>query len=350
MKRIHIYLWVLIFWNLFYSSTQANTFIEQKIEGKTVKVIEYDLSSKEYDISIWYSPDATNIRQLMLDNNGTTAINGVFFCPADYSECGWKTFTINEHYIEGEKVAGIYDTTWERVVFWWDKNKVPLLYQTDKINAWKEKDIYEGFANHPLLLKDGENMLEYWYDSFLIDKKMKDSALRNFICSNKEKNHIYFWLVYNVTLDELVPILSKLGCYDALNLDAWKSTAFVYNGKYITWPQRPILDGIIIKRKWLDTSSLDKKAKNTVEKLTRKLRIKTWEYQKKILSDVWKQLNSLKTNIYEKVSSDIKDENWNTNGYRIEIKDLNTLKKIYYINSLNYYISQEINTIKNEEE
>jgi hypothetical protein len=69
-------------------------------------------------------------------------------------------------------------------------------------------------------LKDGENMLEYWYDSYLIDFKMKDSMLRNFICNDKEKKHIYFGLIYNVTVDEEIPILTKIGCYDALNLDA----------------------------------------------------------------------------------------------------------------------------------
>lgn len=323
-----------------YSLANANTFIEEKINDKTVQIIDYDLSSKDYNISIWYTPDATNTRDLMIASNGVTSINGVFFCPADYGECKGKTYTINEHYVNGEKVSWIYDTTWDRVVFGWDKNKTPFLFQTDKINPTKEKDIYDGFANHPLLLKDGQNMLEYWYDSFLVDKKMKDVMTRNFICSDKDKKHIYFGLINNVTIDDTIPILLSIGCYDAINLDAGKSTAFVYNGRYIVWPQRPILDGIIIQRNGLNVRWLDTNAKNAVAEIAKKMTAMPQYIQQNFWKNITSQLNALRISIYEKNSIDLVDKDGKTNGYKIEIKDLNTLKKVYYINSLNYYISQ----------
>ncbi len=344
MKKF-VYLLTLISFIVSLHTTYANTFIEKKINDKTIRIIDYDLSSAEYDLHIWYTPDSTNIRNLMIENNGVTAINGVFFCPSDYSACWGKTYTINEHYIEWEKISWIYDTTWDRVVFWWDKQKVPFLFQTDKINKEKEKDIYEWFANHPLLLKDGQNMLEYWYDSFLIDQKMTDERIRNFICNDKEKKHIYFWLVYDVTLDDLIPILSEIGCSDALNLDAGKSTAFVYNGHYVIWPQRPILDGLIIQRKWLNIKNIDTKAKDIIEKLWEKLSKKSKPIQVKILKSLVTELNKIRISIYEKNSIDLTNPDGSQNGYKIEIKDLNTLKKVYYINSLNYYTSEKIKTL-----
>jgi hypothetical protein len=36
----------------------------------------------------------------MEKNNGISAINGSYFCPADYKECGGQDFTDNERYIK----------------------------------------------------------------------------------------------------------------------------------------------------------------------------------------------------------------------------------------------------------
>ena len=56
----------------------------------------------------------------MEKNNWVSAINWVFFCPADYRECGGKNFTKNERFVEWLQYSQNYDT-WDRVVFAWDK-------------------------------------------------------------------------------------------------------------------------------------------------------------------------------------------------------------------------------------
>jgi len=62
-----------------------------------------------------------------------TWVNWVFECPKDYSACGSKNYTINERYVNWEKRA-TYKSTWDRVVFAWDKNKNPLgAYLTDEV-------------------------------------------------------------------------------------------------------------------------------------------------------------------------------------------------------------------------
>lgn len=345
MQKKYIFIFWIIFLLSVANSTYANTFIEKKINGTTIRYIDYDLSSNDYDIHIAYTPDPTYVRDLTLEYNGVTGVNGVFFCPADYSECGGKTYTINEHYQNGEKTSGIYDSTGDRVVFWWTKDKVPMLYQTDKINKGKEWDIYEWFANHPLLLKDGENMLEYWYDSYLVIWKLKDKSTRNFICSDKEKKHIYFWLVYNVWVDDEIPALVWIWCSDALNLDAGDSTSFVYNGRYMVGPGRKILDAVVIERKWLDVKEIDTKAKNMIDAVVSKLANKTSKVKENLLSKVSKALSSVRVKIYEENSIDTYDWSGNLDGYKIEIKDLNTLKKVYYINSLNYYIGKQLKNL-----
>ncbi len=302
-----------------------------------IKVIQYDLSSKNYELKVWVSTWATNLEDLMLRNNGVTAINWVFFCPSDYAECKWTSFTINERYVKWEKI-GVYDDTGERVVYWWTEEKVPMLFQTWKINADKETDIFEGFANFPLLLKEWENMLEHYYDVGLIDQKMRAISTRNFICNDKEKKNIYFWLVYNVNLDDLINTLSSFWCYDALNLDAWKSTAFIYNGRYLTGPQRNILDGLIIERKWIDVKAIDKTAKKLSQTIIDTL--SKWRSLEKVLSlleEVDKRLTTARGIIYKNFSNDIYDDTWKILWYKIQIEDIKMLTKIYTINALQKY-------------
>ncbi len=337
----NIFLIILIFGvSIFSAPVFGNTYIERYILGHTVKVIEYDLSSDMYDFAIVATDEATDMRSLALDNNSFTGINGVFFCPDDYTACGNKSYTINERYIAWEKIA-TYKSTWDRVVFGFDTENTPLLFQTDQINAERESEIYQGFANFPLLMRDWDNMVESYHDVWLIDAKMLAEIPRNFICSSADKTHIYFGLVYDISLDRLPVILERLGCSDALNLDAWWSTAFVYNWWYVAWPGRDILDGIVIQRKWLDVNQVEDKAK----KLSRKIDdiISSSMSLDKQISILWSldtRLKQIRKNVYKKYTTETINQ-WNVNiWYQIELNDLKWLEDIYLINALQYHLRE----------
>ncbi len=339
MKKIFNII-VFIFFSCFLSQTFANTYIERYILGHTVKVIEYDLSSDIYDFEIVATQDAMDMRSLMLDNAWITAINGVFFCPDDYTACWNKSYTINERYIKGEKIS-TYKSTWDRVVFGFDKENKSLLFQTDTINKERESEIYQGFANFPLLMQDWNNMVEVYHDKWLIDKKMLVKIPRNFICTNKEKQRLYFGLVYNISLDKLPVILERLGCSDALNLDAWASTAFVYNGAYVAWPGRNILDGVIMKRKWLDVEEIEEKAKRLSRKIddiiTKNMSL---DKQISILWSLDRRLREIRKEVYKKYTTQTINQ-WNVNiWYEIEVDSLKGLENIYLINALQYHLRE----------
>jgi len=339
MKKI-FYIILLIFISCFISQAFWNTYIERYILGHTVKVIQYDLSSDIYEFEIWVTQDATDIRSLMMNYNWVTAINGVFFCPNDYTACGDTSHTINERYVKWEKIS-TYKSTWDRVVFALDKGKEPFLFQTDKINPEREEDIYQGFANFPLLMRDWDNLVESYHDLWLIDAKMLAKIPRNFICTNKEKTHIYFGLVYNISLDRMPVVLERLGCSDALNLDAGWSTAFLYNWWYVAGPGRDILDGIIIKRKWLDTEAIEEKAM----KLSRKIDdiitdSMSLERQISILWSLDRKLREIRKNIYKKYTTETINQ-WNVNiWYEIEINSLKWLQDVYLVNALQYHLKE----------
>ncbi|NDK08357.1 hypothetical protein EOM39_03875 [Candidatus Gracilibacteria bacterium] len=321
------------------SIVSANTYIEKTIDGHKVKVIKYDLKSKDFIFKIGMNKDneATSLRELMEKENGISAVNGVYFCPADYSACKGKNTTINERYIDGKKYAG-YDDTGDRVVFALDKDSKPFLFQTNKINSDKETEIYTGLGNFPLILQDGKNVIEYYREQGLIDKKMKASMSRNFICSDKEGNNIYFGYVYDVILDHLHAVLTELGCYNAVNLDAGASSAMMYNSRYIIGPGRNILDALIIERKGLDTKPLRDNLNIVISKIEKKIKYKSITKQTKYLDDLSKSLTKLRGEIYNKNSKDLYDENGNNIGYEIDTNSINTLKKLYIINYLDKLI------------
>lgn len=338
MKKIIFLLLFLVIPQL----ANANTYIEKKIWEQTFKVIKYDLSSKEYEIKVVKTDDATNLRDLMKQNNAITWVNGVFFCPTDYDWCNTsRSFTDNERYIQWQKYA-TYLTTWDRAVFWWTKEKIPFIYQSWKINMDDEDKIYYWLWNYPLLLNEWKSMLEEYWDKWLIDAKMRVRATRNFICSDKEKKNIYFWLVYNATIDELAISLLDFGCYDALNLDAWLSTVFMYNNRYLVWPQkRDILDAVVIERKWLEMEKIYK-AWELITKVLLQDSIKRWKNNsEKTLKYIDKYIDSLtelRIKWYEKSTKDIFQTNivWELDKvwYEINVKSLKNLKLILTINEV----------------
>lgn len=337
MKKI-VFLLALIIPNLAF----ANTYIEKKVDGYTFKVIQYELNSQDYEIKVVKTDNSTNLSDLLKQNNAITWVNGVFFCPTDYSWCNTsKSFTDNERYIEWEKFA-TYLTTWDRAVFAWDVNKVPFIYQSGKINMDWEAEIYYGLGNYPLLLSEWKNMLEEYWEKWLIDGKMKAKGTRNFICSDEKKENIYFGLVYDATLEEATSALRSFGCYDALNLDAGLSTVFMYNNRYLVGPQkRDILDAVAIERKGLDLKEITQIGENITKVLV-------WDIEKRSKNSLEKTdtyitsymsaLEALRKKAYEKYTEDLYELNfvWELERvwYTIKSPTLKHLKLITLVNEV----------------
>jgi len=311
--------------------TNANTYIEKNIKWHTIKAISYDVWSDKYELEIAVSQNSISLREMLESNNAITWINWVFFCPKSYKECNWETFTINERYVKWEKIWK-YDSTWDRVVFGWDKNENVFLFQTDKINKEKENDIYFGFANHPLLLEEWiPRTIDYW-EKWLISPNMKTKQTRNFICNNKDNSNIFFWTVSNASIDELTEVLQLFWCYNALNLDAWWSLAYIYNSRYIAGPGREILDWVIIKRKWLDVKKIQKASKTIAMEILKTTKWKSNQEKIKEINNFIDKLSRYRNKIYSMNSYDILDENNEKIWYKLQMDDIESL---FIINTIN---------------
>jgi len=336
----------ILFFLLFTSTTLANNYVEKIVDWYKFRVVKYDTQSKDYIFKIWVNPDfwATNLRELMEANNWVSAINGVFFCPESYKECGGKNFTNNERYVTWFKIW-TSTSTQDRVVFAVDDENKPFLYQTNKINPDREADIYYGFSNFPLLLQDGVSKYQDYVDLWLVDYKMKSKIQRNFICSDSTWRYIYTWFVWDISLEKLPDLLLKFGCNNALNLDAWHSSAMIYNSRYIVWPGRNILDWVIIERKDLDTKKIIESATTIKWLIEKKLSKKTHSERMEFLNKFLSTLSKIRTTIYEKNSFDLFDnESWKKIGYEINVKNVKNLETVYLVN----YLTKILNELKDK--
>lgn len=342
MKKIFF---IIIFSIIFSASVSANTYIENIFNWKKIRVFEYDIKNDKYNFKVAINSDynATSLKTLMENNNGISAINGVFFCPKDYKECGKMDFTKNERYVAGEKFFNEF-STWNRVVFAWDKENNPFLFQSGKINPDREKDIFYGFANHPLILQNWENKISEFNDLGLVDSGMKRKWTRNFICSTEKKDKIYIWFIYDISVPDLAEYLKKFGCFDALNLDAWATSSMIYNWRQIVWPGRKLLDGVVIERKDLDTKILREKSLLVKENIEKILENKTPNEKIEIIEKFQKTISNYRNGVYDRNSFRFLDENSKQTGYKIVLDDLDTLWNIYLLN----YISEFLNVFLKE--
>lgn len=344
MKKIFFF---TIFF-LFSSKIFAFSSIDAVIDWKKIKAVEYNISSKTENLKVWISEKWDSLDSILKKWNGIVGANWVFFCPKDYDYCNWENTTNNERYIKWKKIA-VQESTKDRVVFAWDDEWKPFLFQSYNINPDKEFDIEYGFSNWPLLLNEWYSMTNSYRDKeWMIFENMKVKWLRNFICSNKDNDKIYFGFVSNSDIDELSSVLYKFWCWNALNLDAGYSTAFINNWKQIYWPWRDILDWVYISNENVNTDELSR----YVDELYYEI---LWDLNNLWLGDFsysLKETIKYFTNISEEINTRYLIEDsiwleWKYKAKKIEISNIEDLKYQYLINQLLEKLSSLSNEVDN---
>jgi hypothetical protein len=329
MKKILLLFFLItlpstVFWNIF---TQV------KIWDLTLQYISYDIYSNDYNIKVAVSEDAVSLSELSSQYNWVSAINGIFFCPEDYSKCDGLNYTINERFMDGEDLS-FYPDTGERWVFWWDINGLPFIHKTDQISPNMRDSIYEWVWNFPILLQNWKDVLGYYVYVGLYDNKMKASASRHFICSNKEKTHIYIWRSSATSLEWLTPALYELWCWDALNLDAGGSSHFNYNGRELVKWDRKIIDGIVIQRTDINVQSIEESVEQIMQRISVYISKYSHQVSQNILEILLSYISKLRNEVYSTYTSYNYDLRGNYIGYSIEVTSLPDFKKIYIYNIL----------------
>ena len=192
------------------------------------------------------SPKA--VKTLMEEVGGVSAINWAFFDAYSANKSSDMIAIVN-----GVKRSVYGDDLWDtRALFWFQYDWTPILATNatrsrgngNWVNSEFTKFQY-GLSMHVLLV-DGRNVA-YNNAEMNNDKKQGAAATKEFICSTQDKSTVYFWRVYNVTFIGLAEyIQQKFWCYDAIQLDAWGSTAIYYEGEKIAGPGRNVMDAFVV--------------------------------------------------------------------------------------------------------
>ena len=242
------------FWNVF---AYKELLIENRW-GKPIRVIKVVLDWQDFVITSvanrWWDTLENLIKKVWWDSG----INGTFFCPADYSYCGWVTHSSFERvYLwDGASYSASWPETSVRVLFGFDIEWNPFMAQNNytdhdaglkmNINSDRLDEMEFGMSNYTVLLVEGKNVIDI--NSVQFSSNMYSSANRNFICSTRDGSTVYMWIVGWVSIPKLAEYVQEnFGCYNALALDAWASEAMVYDGNVLARSSgRKIMDAFVV--------------------------------------------------------------------------------------------------------
>ncbi len=265
MSDLAFFVWLVL---LFLSLGINNFAFAWSIVSWWIEIVDnsvFKVPLDKYDIKVFIWNPTISVKNWVRKFWWEWGINWWFFCPAEssYKRCWADNSTSSDRISEWKVYSKYPNDTWMRWILWFDKNWKVLFVQKNlwyvgsylrNTNANKLKDIYNWIGNRPILLDQGYNPLDAYWDMINYPKNLKKMT-RNFICSTKDWKTIYMWFVPNKTIYEMPEYLKqKYWCRFAINLDAWKSSAMIFHDKYIIWPWRDVVDWYVIvpKQRRLD--------------------------------------------------------------------------------------------------
>ncbi len=109
-------------------------------------------------------------------------------------------------------------------------------------------DIENAAGAGPILIKDGEIVLDPRAEGFNIAKFNSGAARRSMIGVTADNRMAMLVSDRAITLDELAKIALQLDLVEAFNLDGGGSSGLVYNGQYAVEPKRKVSNALVVKK------------------------------------------------------------------------------------------------------
>ena len=180
---------------------------------------------------------AQSLETLMDNVWWTHAINGGFFCPADYG--------CNPPVTSALRIVNGTSLWWSLYglasLFGFDSNGAPLLV-TKSTDISK---VYNGMSMQTLV-QDWVNVAVL-NGTMNSDAKQGKAGNKTFICSTQDNNVVYMWYVNGVTFSTVADyIIQIFDCYNAIQLDNGWTKAMIYKGEYVAKPGRNMMDAFVI--------------------------------------------------------------------------------------------------------
>ncbi len=112
-------------------------------------------------------------------------------------------------------------------------------------NLGWERDIRTALCSGPMLVHNGQISLKP-YDEGFGDPSLFALARRSAVGVTADGKLLIVTVHTPVTLNKLAHIMLRLGAVDAMNLDGGSSSALYSNGKFVTLPERPLTNLLLI--------------------------------------------------------------------------------------------------------
>jgi len=245
---IALFVWVAL-WN-----GVQSTGYQELLDTSNHRVIKIVLGENISVVST-FSEQGESLDQLMKKENWVSAVNWAYFCPADYWHCNQQNTTTADRVSQGVRSSKYKPDLGARWLFWfnieWEllfilNNLGYVQWINKKYNADKIDEIYNWISNFPVLLVDGEDVVDL--SKSLLDDKMKTKWTKTFICHNQDKTIVYMGQIFNKNIYETPTYMKDtFWCYNGINLDAGASMWMIYNNSAKNTPWRNIMDAFVVR-------------------------------------------------------------------------------------------------------
>ncbi len=175
---------------------------------------------------------------------GFAGVNGSYFCPADYAQCGDK---------KGSFDFPIYNSRLGKWInkdnlFWDNRALIAFKGGSGSMHTYaksfdKGSSVDAAITMTPGLLKDGNVIV----GSYKLDSKEKIRSTRSSIGFGGNK--VFLIVARGVTNFELAYVHKAVGSKNALALDGGGSVGMYYNNSYTAGPGRAPANAVILKNR-----------------------------------------------------------------------------------------------------
>ena len=130
--------------------------IVKTLDNKKIDVIKVVIDGKT-QIKTSLSFDWESLESLVSKVGWTSWVNWAYFCPKDYTNCGWINRTDRARIYDFIQTNRLFSNNW---MFWFDKNdKAVFAFNWQYSGIENENEIKYWLANYPVLLLNWENIL-----------------------------------------------------------------------------------------------------------------------------------------------------------------------------------------------
>lgn len=178
-------------------------------------------------------------------NGGFAAMNGMYFCPADYASCAGKSNTFDTLFFNSrlKRYINSDNNVYSNLPFLVINADGSPRFVGRSLEWGRDTGIQAGTAGNPMLVQGGNISV---VEGNLDDKQRNTKSNRGAFV--QKGGSIYLCIIGAATVMDSAVVYKTLGADNAINIDGGGSSALWVNGGYVYGPGRQIPTAIIFAR------------------------------------------------------------------------------------------------------